>query len=185
MGKEEKTPIYKKWWFWVIIVLVLVAIGGGASQEASKVGTVENSTSNETSSTSTENSVFKVGDIIEKNNVRIAVTSVERNYSTGNEFTEPKDGKEFVKLNIKIENKSNDRVSYNALDWEIEDSNGNIESYMNAMFAQADDDIGSGDLAAGGVKSGSIVFEVPAGDTGLKAHYKDNIFSSSEIIINL
>ena len=174
-----KAPIYKQWWFWLVIILVLGGIAIGVSNNnggPKKVG--ENG--DQSSSSQTE---FKVGDIILMDNVEISVTSIVRNYSTGNQYITPKSGKEYVKVNVNINNKSNETIPFNALNWNIEDSDGVIDSY--SIFAAADDALNSGELAKGGKKSGSIVFEVPAGDANLKLHYKPSFLSNKEVIINL
>lgn len=187
---NNKTPVYKEWWFWLIIIAVICIAGVAASnnkeKEPKKVGetTIPSATesSNEPTSTQTE---FKVGDIISVKDAEVTVISVERNYSTGSPYFKPKDGKEYVKVNLQIVNKSNDKISYNTLDWKIEDSNGVIEDYLSAAMAAADDSLDSGDLAVGGKKVGSIVFEVPAGDAKLKLHYKPVLSFNDEITINL
>ena len=177
----DKKPFYKQVWFWVVVVVVLIAIGGaGISNKPEVVGNYDGNSSEQTSD---GNSEFKVGDIISFEGQEVVVTSVERNYSTGNKYTKPSEGKEFVKVNIQIQNKSQDKESFNALDWEIEDSDGVINDY--SILGQADDHLGYGDLAAGGTKKGSLVFEVPAGDKGLKLHFTPNIWSSKEVVINL
>lgn len=113
----------------------------------------------------------------------ITVQKVERNYSTGNQFSTPKDGKEFVRVHLLIENKSDEKMSYNAFDWEMQDSSGDIKSY--SIMATDNSYISSGELAAGGKKTGTIVFEVPSGDAGLVLHYKDSLFSDKTIEIKL
>jgi len=174
---QAKKPIFKKWWFWVIIVVVLIGIGVVASKgdEATKVGDNGGSSQGQTE--------FVVGDVIAFDGKEVTVKSVERNWNSGNQFITPKDGKEFVKVNVLIENKSDNVVSYNVFDWKIQDSDGSIET--TSIGASADDDLSSGELAKGGKKSGSIVFEVPAGDTGLKLHYQPSFWSNKEIIIKL
>lgn len=109
--------------------------------------------------------------------------SVDRNYNTGNEFSKPKEGKEFVRVHILIENKSDDKMSYNALNWEMQDSSGDIKNY--SILAIDNSNLSNGDLAKGGKKNGTIVFEVPKNDKGLTLHYKDSFFSSKTIEIKL
>ncbi len=187
---QNLKPIYKKWWFWVIIILVISAIGatssqsnnGGNSNEATKVG--EGSGDN-TASQDGQSGEFKVGDVIAYDGKEITVRAVHRNYSTGNSYFTPKDGMEYIKVDLLIKNKSDDRISYNALDWEIQDGNGNIENYIDAMFAQADDALGSGDLAKGGEKLGSIVFEIPQNNSGLILHYKSSFWTDKTVEIKL
>lgn len=181
---NTKKPIYKRGWFWVIAIVIVISIGiaaGSKDDEPQKVG--DNSGSSE--QTPDINQDFTIGDIISVDGQEVSVVSVERNYTTGNEFIQPSSGKEYIKINLQIQNKSKDTKSFNALNWEIESSDGVIDDYMKAMLAQADDSLGSGDLAAGGAKKGSIVFEVPAGDAELKVHFKPNLWSSKEVIIKL
>lgn len=196
MEAKDKKPFYKQVWFWVILILVIAMAGGAGSQQAKKVG--ENNSSPETSSekgentsssssseknnTSEEKTEFKVGDIIAFDGKELTVEKVERNYDTGKTFVTPKDGKEFVKVNVKIENKSDNELSYNALDFSIEDSEGSIETHN--IMANADDAIVAGNLAKGGKKTGSVIFEVPAG-SNLKLHYKPSFWSSKKVVINL
>ena len=182
---NSKKPFYKQAWFWIVIVFIIVA-GGGASQNAKKVGEngtktgeVSNTASQETKTE--EKTEFKVGDIIAFDGKELTVEKVERNYSTGNQFVTPKDGKEFVKVNLKVENKSDGEMSYNFLEFKIEDSNGSVE--LGSIMANSDDSLGSGELTKGGKKSGSIVFEVPAGSS-LKLHYKP-LWTTKKIVINL
>ena len=177
---KPKKPIYKKWWLWVIIVLVIGGIVVGVSG-----GSKSNDGNSGNSSSSPTQTTYNVGDTISANGLSVTVKGVERNYSTGKEYITAPDGKEYVKVNISIENQSNDKASFNALDWSIEDSNGVIDNYMSAAMASADDNLGSGDLAKGGKKTGSIVFQVPSGDSGLKLHYKPSFWSGNEYTINL
>lgn len=179
-NKESKAPVYKKWWFWVIIVIVIAAIAGVGSSKPQIVGTNDGSSSQNTSN----KEVFSVGDIIAYDNKEITVVSVTRNYNTGNQFLHPDEGKEFIKVSVKIENKSNDKISYGTWDWEIQDSDGDIKSVAGIQYA-TDGALGSGDLAAGGKKSGDLYFEVPAGDTGLVLHYKSSFWSSKTVDIKL
>ena len=184
---QSKKPIFKKWWFWLIVIIVIIGIIVPAIQgnkDATKVGS-DNNSSQQEKPKEEQQTEFKVGDVIAYDNKEITVKSIERNYNTGNEFSAPKDGMEYIKVNILIENKSDDRVQYNALDWEMQDANGNIEKYTDAALAQADDSLDSGELAKGGKKSGSIVFQVPKDSTGLILHYKSSFWSDKTVQIKL
>ena len=136
----------------------------------------------DSSQVSQDQTTFKIGDVISYKNKEITVQKIERNYNTGNQFSKPKDGKEFVRVHILIENKSDDKISYNAFNWEMQDSTGDIKSYS---WVTDDTHIGSGDLAKGGKKVGTIVFEVPKDDKALTLHYKDSFFSNKTIEIQL
>lgn len=176
-----KAPIYKKWWFWVVIILVVGCIGavvGSRSKDPQKVGEGGNSSEQQTDDT---DKIFKVGDIIAVDGMEVSVTSVQRNWV--GEYSKPDEGKEYVKVNLQITNKSEDKQSYNALSWKMEDGNGAIEGYK---ITDNDDDLNSGELAKGGVKKGSLIFEIPKDDKKLKLHYLPYIFTNShETIIEL
>ena len=177
----DKKPVYKKWWFWVIVVIVIIGIYGQGKNNGTKVGENNNNSSNTTQKEIKKD--FVVGDVISLKGEEVTLKSVERNYNTGNQYNTPKKGKEFVKVNLLIENKDNDNLSYNALDWKMQDSNGAMESY--AFIADDDGHLGSGDLIKGGKKTGSLVFEVPKDDKGLVLHYKPSYFSNDEVKIKL
>lgn len=181
-SSQEKTPIYKKWWFWVIIIIVLI-IGGGAasgSKEPKKIS--ENDGTSQ--QTSDENQTFKVGDTIAVDGKEIIVSNVQRDYSPS-EYIKASDGKEFIRVNVEIKNASDDKTSYNILEWQIEDADGALES-VDIMGSGADStSLSSGELTAGGKKNGTLVFQVPKGQTGLKLHYKPLLSTVSEMVIEL
>lgn len=184
--KSEK-PFYKKAWFWVVIV-VIIAIGSQYKQPE-KVGENKNSGSNGSSQTQNsekkkeEKTEFNVGDIIAFDGKELTVEKVERNWNSGNSYLKPKDGKEYVKVSVKIENKSETEMNYNVFEFKAEDSNGAAENADMQTYSLPDS-LGSGDLVKGGKKSGSMIFEVPAGSS-LKLHYQPSFWSNKKVIVNL
>ena len=184
--KSEK-PFYKKAWFWIIIV-VIIAIGSQYKQPE-KVGENKNSGSNGSSqiqkgeSKKEEKTEFNVGDIIAFDGKELTVEKVERNWNSGNAYLKPKDGKEYVKVSVKIENKSETEMNYNVFEFKAEDSNGAAESADGQTYSLPDS-LGSGDLVKGGKKTGSMIFEVPAGSQ-IKLHYQPSFWSNKKVIVNL
>ena len=201
----EKKPAYKQWWFWVIIVLGLLIIGGIGSanmpksensdkkDETHKEENTENNaqssdggeTSKETEGTpSSENSGgYKVGETIVFKDSKITITNVTRNFSTGNMFAVPESGKEFVKVDLAIVNTTTAKKSFSAYDWKIQDGDGVIKDINFSATSIIDGGFTSSvDLAGGGKWSGSMVFEIPAGDTNLQLQYKPSLFSSTTVI---
>lgn len=81
------------------------------------------------------------------------------------------DGSEVVAVRVTYANNGSDQASYNTYDWKGEDANGAQE--YTTYFSEAEDELGSGTLAAGGTKSGTIYFE---GGT-VKALYFGNMLS--------
>ena len=184
--KSEK-PFYKKAWFWIVIV-VIIAIGSQYKQPE-KVGENKNSGPNGSSQTQNsekkkkEKTEFNVGDIIAFDGKELTVEKVERNWNSGNSYLKPKDGKEYVKVSVKIENKSETEMNYNVFEFKAEDSNGAAENADMQTYSLPDS-LGSGDLVKGGKKSGSMIFEVPAGSS-LKLHYQPSFWSNKKVIVNL
>ena len=185
-GAKVQTPIYKKWWFWVIIVVIIggICAASGSNNEPEKVG--EGGSSSDASSGQDENKTFKVGDIVKAGDYEVTVKSVERNYTSSNQFVRPSDGKEFIRANVEIKNISQDKKSYNILDWQVEDADGALESVSLTGTSLDDGNLNSGELTAGGKKSGMLVFEIPKDQTGLKLHYKPTFsFGAKEVIFEI
>ncbi len=161
----------------VIIVLGIIgsASGGNKSITVSPAGT---------GTVATEKTEFNVGEAITTDNRTLTVNSVERNYSTGNQFAQPESGNEFVVVSVTIVNNSKDSMSYNSFDFKLQDSSGvqKTESFM----ALSDGKLNSGSLAAGGKVTGKLAYEVPAGDAGLKLLFSNiSLFSNKTITVNL
>ncbi len=162
---------------WQIILILVIVIGiigavagGGDEQPAVKEngGQKESSTIEKKS----EKREFSQSETVTFKGVDFTVTNVEK--TIGSEFDTAKDGHEYVIVTIKIENKSDAKISYNAFDWKMENSNG---QELDETFTTVNSDtaLNSGDLNAGGMVEGTLVFEQPQGDTGLKLNYYDNL----------
>ena len=130
-----------------------------------------------------EKTEFKVGDIIAFDGKELTVEKFERNWNSEKAYIKPKDGKEYVKVSVKIENKSETEMNYNVFEFKAEDSNGAAESADGQTYSLPDS-LGSGDLVKGGKKTGSMIFEVPAGSQ-IKLHYQPSFWSNKKVIVNL
>ena len=116
-------------------------------------------------------------------NVEYTITNVE--YSNGNEWDHPSSGKKYVIITLKIENKSDKKISYNALDYKMVNSQGQ-EDDESFTTINNDTSLSSGDLISGGVKTGTLVFEEAEDETSLKLLYYSNIFDDKakfEIVV--
>lgn len=195
--------ITSKWWFWVIIVAWVFIVGGiyNATKEDTEGEMAEIAKNSDSESdgikddkdgassdanldqnaSSTYVSTYYLGMPFTKDGLRTTITSVERNYQP--QYATPKDGQEFVKVNISFENVVKISRNYNAFYWKIENSNGDITDYSEAMLAQADDSLNSGELAPGGTKTASLVFSVPADDKELKLHYNSDVLSDKDMAV--
>lgn len=132
----------------VIGIFIIISIVASASNNK-PAQKLSDASGNQTNSTSQEKTVFKVGDIISFDDKKVTVSSVTRNWNSGNEYITPQSGNEFVKVQLTIENNSNNKISYNTLEWKMQDSQGVIKDISSTTY-MADGNLGSGDLAANG-----------------------------------
>ena len=179
MDKKDKRPVFKKWWFWIIVIIVIGGIYGSSQQDK---GTVISLNGNSVfDNKKTEKTNLKVGETIAFDGKEVTVKSIDRDWKSDNQFIKAKDGKEFVKVNVSIVNKSDSELSFNTFDWKIEDANGAIEGPSATAFT-TNDNLNSGTLAINGKKEGSVIFEV-AKDSTIKIHYQPSFWSNKKIVI--
>lgn len=128
--------------------------------------------------------IFNINETAVFENVHYTVTNVS--YSNGDEWDEPAEGKNYVIVTIKIENKSDSKISYNVYDWYMVNSQGQVDSEAFTTI-DTDTNLSSGELMSGGTKTGTIVFEQLKDETSLKLLYYDNLLfdenASFEFII--
>jgi len=172
----------------VVLVVIVAALGGRKSgSSAAGSGEVSTGTSKSTTSmasaSSSKKTEYGINDTATYKDVELTVTAVE--HSAGGEYDKPKDGNEFIIVTVQYKNIGNDRISYNPYDFELQNSQGQINA-PTFTTTNTDTALNSGDLAAGGTVSGTIAFEAPVGDAGLKLNYTGNILSNDEkLIFNL
>lgn len=163
----------------VIIVFVLIGAlaGGGNDEPTAKQENTSDVTDTVDSETTEEKTEFAQNEIVSFKDVDFTVTNVEK--TVGVEYDTAKEGYEYVIVSVKIENKSDKKISYNPYDWKMENSNGQEET---TTFTTVDSDtaLSSGDLNAGGVVEGTLAFEQPQGDDGLKLNYYENALFDEE-----
>lgn len=156
---KKKNPILKFWWVWSIIILVAIGI------------LVPNLIIHRAISTNSvtqtgKNKIVKVGDSVTQNGVHYQINSV--NYNPGTKYSKPDDGNQYVIVNITIENKGKDTVSYNRYNFKLDDA-GNQTSFSDYLTGDdgkkvVNDILGSGDLAEGGKVTGSMIGQAKIGE---------------------
>lgn len=125
---------------------------------------------------------YAINEAIELEGATVTLTNVTK--SEGSNFDKPKDGMEYVIVEVSITNTGEKEVSYNPYDFRMQNSQGQIES-QSFSIVDSDTKLSSGKLAAGGSISGTIVFEQPVGDSDLTLIYKASFFSGDEYKIKL
>lgn len=153
----------KKFLTLLISILVLFGVTGCFSEEVDEVTEKNGNAKNS----------FNVNETAVFNDVHYTVINVE--YSNGDDWDKPAEGKQYVIVTLKIENKSDEKISYNVYDWTMLNSQGQEDE---SSFSTIDNDtnLSSGELISGGSKTGTIVFEEDKNDTSLKLLYYNDIF---------
>ncbi len=155
-GKKMKKPIVL---FVILGIIVLAIVGSMLSNKEEEARIKE----------------FKQNEVATYKDIEYSITKVER--TQGQEYFEAGDGKEYIVFTLKIVNKSSEKISYNALDWKLEDGNGDENDYA-LWGSDTNTDLSSGDLNANGTKTGTIAFEITKGDKELTLKYYETILSS-------
>ncbi|KXO00843.1 DUF4352 domain-containing protein [Bacillus tropicus] len=124
---------------------------------------------------------YSIGETIKLGDHRLTVTEVKK--SPGGEFDKPRQGHEYILVAVNIYNGGKEDISYNTLDFEMRNSQGNITRPTLSMINQ-NTALNSGQLAPKGQVAGTIVFEQPVGEK-LKLQFTPNFWSKKKIIINL
>lgn len=159
----------------LVCAFVLLGLTGCVSDSESE-GVTDTNGTKKTSFNVNETAVFE--------NVHYTVTNVK--YSNGDEFDTPANGKNYVIVTLKIENKSEEKISYNTYDWKMVNSKGQ-EDDETITTINNETSLNSGDLAAGGTKTGTLVYEEAKDETSLKLlYYSNSLFdenSTFEIVV--
>ncbi|MBR2578879.1 MAG: DUF4352 domain-containing protein, partial [Clostridia bacterium] len=106
----------------------------------------------------TENKIlknYKINDTAELEGIKMTLTGIEKNFDMSSENLSPRQGTEFIKISVKIENTSNTELNVSESDIKIQDSIGAIENPISAT-STLHDRFESAILAPGGIREGSV-----------------------------
>ncbi|MDT2817719.1 DUF4352 domain-containing protein [Vagococcus lutrae] len=169
---KEKKPFYKKWWFWLIVIIVFaVAFIPGEKKDTGAKLKQSKDTESVSNTEEAEETIFKVGDTVDVEGYEMTVNSVD--YSDGQEYNKPSEGKKFVIINITITNNSDERESYNPLDFSLV-ADGNAQT-TGFTYLEGVDTLESGDLDTGASVTGNLIQEANP-EAKLKLRYEGNPF---------
>ncbi len=172
-------------WLWIALgvagVLLCSCVGFAAvsaSQQQSAI-TAPASTSASTTAPSSSSQIASVGQAITVNDVATTLVSVQR--LSGDQFTQPKDGNEFIVVHVKITNNSSSEVDYNPFDFHVRSGSGNItdEEVVPPSTYTGNNELNSGKLSSGGTVEGDIIFQVPKGDHASELTWQPSFFGNA------
>lgn len=123
-----------------------------------------------------------VGESAELEGLRLTINEVERATSLGM-FEKAETGKEFVILDVLLENISDKTQSYNALNFRIQTAGGQVLDSFGGPFVE--NVLHSGDLIEKGKVQGKISFELPKEEDHQYVLYKPNAWKPDRIVIQI
>jgi len=176
----QKKPFYKRVWFWILAVIVIAVIFGSAGGNKAKKVSSENT---EKASAKISNETFKVGDTVKADGVTLKLNKVD--FNDGSSLSTPDSGKAYVIVNVTITNVDKNKVSYNPLDFKLDD-NGNQTDLTELVMDDngnkiTNDDLKYGDISKGASVTGSMIGQATKNNK-LKLIYTGSLFSNNEKI---
>ncbi|MBU7461901.1 MULTISPECIES: DUF4352 domain-containing protein [Lactiplantibacillus] len=176
---------YQRWSVWVLIALgAFIVIGIVSSPDDatnSKAASAKQATSQKSSSKkATTKRVYKVGETATIDHVQVTVTDVKT--ATTLDDDQPKTGNQYYTVTVKLKNIGKEKVSYNPYDFEIKAA-GNQTS-LDEINIDANDQLDSGDLSAGGTVSGTMTGQSKANGT-VELIYNPSYFSDRHLTFKL
>lgn len=184
---KEKKPFYKRVWFWILAVIVVFAVAGGALGGNDEKASTDNaakkvdssSKSETTESTDPLDQDFKVGDVVSYKGYEIKVNNVQ--YNDGTEYNKPKEGQQFVIVNVTITNNTDEKQTYNPFDYKL-NADGNATDLMS--YLPDVDTLNSGELDPKASVTGNLVGEANTSGN-LKLQYKASYWNDETVDISL
>lgn len=167
----------------VVLLVIVAAAGGGGDKKspALKTGTVTQDTTGNDSrqdnaSEEGKDNHFKVGDVLETQEMKISYISAGE-YTSNNQFIQPKDGNVYYRMEFEFENISDtDQTISSLMSW------GCYADGYAADQAFVGDDQLDVKLSPGKKAKGAVYYEVPKGATEITLEYETDFWSEDKVI---
>lgn len=172
-------------------LFAVLALGSGSSSEktgSSKVGEIESTSKDEVASVESDNATseektaaadnelkeaYYVGDTISYKGVEITYVNSSI-YNSNNEFIQPKEGNQFIRIGLHAENKSGSDKSVSTFSFSCYADGYECEQSYN------DDEL-SASLSDGRSADGAVYFEVPADAKDIEIEYEVDIINEKKV----
>ena len=180
---EEKKK-KKKWPMLVGILAVIIIIGAvaGGSSGAKKVGDSTGTGSGDTTASEkgTEQSKFKIGDVVDLNGVQVTLVDVTE--STGEQYNTPADGNIFLICEFEINNQSKSDIAVSSMvSFEAYCDDYAINQSLSALVLNNTKNQLDGTVAAGKKMNGVIGYEVSKDWKSLEITYSPSFWGSKSM----
>ncbi len=171
----------------VIIILGAIMIPNYLRMKESATQPQQSSTNqSQSSNTQTQTTTYKIGDSIRQGDYVLTVHGIADNVPPEADiYDRPKEGNKYYAVDVTIENKGSDVISYNVIYFKLQDSEGYTYDYTGAYKKPW---FGYGDLQLDRKVRGWITFEIPKNLSNLELIFQpitNNPFDTVQIIVEL
>ena len=166
-----------------LVVVCLLLVGLCACETGpSLVGTAPADSKPSTEATSApEDKAFKVGDVVELNDILVTFIGVTE--STGSEYNKPEEGNVYVLCEFEIINNSDNELAVSSImSFTAYCDDYSCDYSLGALLEKGNKDQLDGSVAAGKKMKGVVGYEVPADWKELEIHYITDLLSSNKIV---
>ncbi|EHW6679233.1 DUF4352 domain-containing protein [Listeria monocytogenes] len=126
--------------------------------------------------------IYNVGDQVFYNGMQLKVNKVT--YSDGTRYNTPKNGNEYIIVNVTLTNKSELIESYNPYDFTL--SGDGDKEHLNSIYLDDNIDLlHLGNLLKDESSTGDLVSQVKKDSKSLKLMFKSDLFNGKSITIKL
>ncbi len=166
----------------ILLIIIVVTVDNGGN-EPEKIGEVPINNKEFTTEQlqQTETKVYNLGDRVKLENKVLTAYSIA-NYIEPNKYLQPKAGNKHITVDISLENDGPDSISYNVLNFRLQDSDGYVYTHV---AASKEPYFTSGALQPGRKIRGFIVYEIPQDSSGFELIFTPGWGASNQIIIDL
>lgn len=127
---------------------------------------------------------FEVGDQIEIGDLGLVVNEVT--FPTGDDFTQPDEGKKFVVVDLSITNNTDSSQAVSSLlQMQMKDATGQIYGVDMMASMAAGGASPDGELAPGETLRGQVGYQVPVDVQGLVFVFDGDFFGSGKVFVNI
>lgn len=163
-----------------ILLIIVASVAVMASGDENKAKKSDGSSSNSGS----KDEVFAIGENVTIGDWEIKAYGLIDPVTSTNEFSDPAEGNRFVGVDLEVKNLSDKAVTVSSLIcYELKDADNKTYDVGLAVTDQAA--APEGNLNAGEVKRGVVVFEVPQAATGFTFSFSCDLGSSGAAQIKL
>lgn len=166
-----------------ITALAIFSLAACSSESSTPKKVDGTKTSQSSENKEAKKTTFKVGETVDVDGVQFKVNKVDLN--PGSTYSKPKEGNQYVLVNVTITNTGDKTTNYNPFDFKLDDNGNqtNLSEYiMNDDGSNpVSDTLSSGSLSKGGSVTGTMVGQAKVGDK-YKLIYTGNMFLDKEKI---